>query len=112
MIIIYKNRGILIPFYFVAPLLGVAILSQFLKAYVGGIFESDYDNQILFGISLFISFAITYHYSEDYITINGVKEKVEMDNHFFYIPLKIWSYIMLVGGVITLTNGISETFNI
>ncbi|CAM1356090.1 hypothetical protein [Tenacibaculum ascidiaceicola] len=110
MIIIYKNRGILIPLFLILPFVGTTILSGVLKRNIGGIFAYDYDFQIVMGIGLLISSLWTYLKSGDYIMINGIKEKIEMNNHFFYIPMKTWSYIMFAGGILVLAGGLLETF--
>ncbi|WBX77888.1 hypothetical protein PG911_06435 [Tenacibaculum ovolyticum] len=109
MILIYKNRGILVPVFLVVPIVGVAIISGVLKRNIGGLFAYDYDYQIILGIGLLISSFWTYIKSEDYIEVDGKKEKIEMNNHFFYIPMKLWSKIMVIAGVLTLIAGITET---
>lgn len=112
MIIIYKNRGILVPVFILVPLVGILILSGELKRNVGGVFASDYDKNLLFGIAFLISGIWTYWKRADYILVNGEKEEIEMNNHFFYISLKLWSKILFVCGIITLLVGIVETFEL
>lgn len=109
MIVIYKNRGILIPVYLVISLVGAAILNYVLKEYLGGIFTSNYDSQIIIGTGFIISGLWTYFTSEDYVNIGGEREKVYMNNHFFYISMKLWSYIILGFGILILISGIVET---
>ncbi len=109
MIFFYKNRGILVPIFLIVPFVGTAILSGVLKRNIGGIFASDYDQQIVMGIGLLISGIWTFLKSEDYIEVNGLKEKIEMNYHFFFVSMKTWSYIMLVGGILVLLTGIIET---
>lgn len=111
MIFIYKNRGILIPVYFFVSILGIIILNGLLKEYIGGFFSSGYDFQIVLGIGLLISFIWTYITSYDYIEVDGEKQKIEMNNHFFYISNRLWSYIMLGASVLALAGGIIETLN-
>ena len=111
MIIIYKNRGILIPIFLIVPFVVTAILSGVLKRNIGGIFDYDYDKQIVIGIGLLISSLWTYLKSEDFIEVNGKKEKIEMNNHFFYISMKTWSHIILVVGILVLAGGLVETFD-
>jgi len=111
MIVIYKNRGILIPVYVVVSLVSTAILNSVLKEYIRGIFASNYDSQIVMGVGFLISGFWTYLTSEDYIIVDGEKEKIYMNNHFFYISMKLWSYIILVLGILTLISGIVETIN-
>lgn len=111
MIFIYKNKGILIPVFLITPFIAITVLSGVLERNVGGIFASNYDKQIIFGISLLISGIWTFFKGENFIKINGLKEKIEINNHFFYISMKMWSYIMLVGGILLFIVGIIETFS-
>lgn len=111
MIIIYKNRGILIPIFLLIPVVGTLIMSGVLKRNIGGIFAYNYDQQIVIGLGLLISSLWTYLKSDDYVEVNGKKQKLDLGNHFFYIPMKTWSYIILVGGVLVLTGGLLETFS-
>lgn len=110
MIFIYKNKGILIPVFLMTPLIVITVLSGVLERNVGGIFAANYDKQIIFGISLLISGIWTFFKSEDFIKINGSKEKIEINNHFFYISMKMWSYIMLVVGILLFIVGIIKIF--
>ncbi len=111
MIIIYKNRGILVPVYFIVSVLLVTLLNGFLKEYVGGVFASKYDFQIVLGIGFLISGIWTYLKSEDYVEINGEKEKVDFENAFFFITMKLWSKIMFVMGFLIIIGGILETID-
>ncbi|MGB6268337.1 MAG: hypothetical protein WBF67_04940, partial [Olleya sp.] len=69
MIFIYKNRGILVPVFLFVAVFGAIILNSFLKEYVGGIFNTKYDFQLVLGIGLLISGFWTYAKSEDFIII-------------------------------------------
>ena len=111
MILIYNNRGILIPVFIIVPLFGTIIINGLLKSYIGGVFASDYDFQIVLGIGLLISFLWTYLTSYDFIEVKSKKEKIEMNNHFFYITNRTWSYIILGVGILVLIGGILETLN-
>lgn len=108
MIFIYNNRGILIPVFLVVPFIGILIIIGLLKSYFGEIFSSEYVLQIAIGIGLLISFVWTYLTSYDHIEVNGKKERIEMNHHFYYIPNRLCSYIMLVAGVLTIISGILE----
>ena len=90
--------------------MGTAMISGILKRNIGGIFAADYDKQIVIGTGILISALLTYLKSEDFIEVNGKKEKIEMNNHFFYISMKMWSYIMLAGGILVFISGLIETF--
>ncbi|QHI34690.1 hypothetical protein IMCC3317_00330 [Kordia antarctica] len=110
MILIFNNRGILIPVFLIVPFFGITILYSFLKENVGGFFATDAAFQIALGIGLIISFLWTYLTSYDFIKVNGEKEKIEMNNYFFYMSNRLWSYIMLGAGILTIIGGIMEFF--
>ncbi len=65
---------------------------------------------ILLYIGLFISFIWTYLTSYDYVLNNGEKERIEINHHFFYIPTILWSYIMLVAGILCIISGVLTFF--
>ncbi|WP_046759198.1 hypothetical protein [Kordia jejudonensis] len=110
MILIYNNRGILIPVFFAVPFLGVMLLIGALKSYINTSFSTDCIFEIGVGIGLIISSVWTYFTSFDYVMNNGQKEKIEMNHHFFYISNRLWSYIMLVIGILVIISGIFEFF--
>ena len=112
MIIFYKNRGILVPVFIIIPVVGILILSGVLERNVGGIFASNYDKNIVLGVGLLISGIWTYLKRTDYIIVNGEKEEIEMNNHLFFISLKLWSKIIFIGGLLTVLAGILETLNL
>ncbi|WP_430401174.1 hypothetical protein [Flavobacterium sp.] len=109
--LIYKNRGILIPVFLIVPAIGFLILSGELGRNFGGYFATESFKQIMIGIGFLISFIWTYLTSEDFIIVDGKKEKIEMFNHFFYIPNKTWSYIMLGFGILVIIGGLLEFFS-
>jgi hypothetical protein len=109
--LIYKNRGILIPVFLIVPVIGLLILNGELGRNYGGIFVTESFKQIMVGIGFLISFIWTYLTSEDFIIVDGKKEKIEMYNHFFYIPNKTWSYAMLGFGILVIIGGILEFFS-
>ena len=112
MIIIYKNRGILVPVFIIIPVVGVLILSGVLERNIGGIFASNYDKNIVLGIGLLISGIWTYLKRTDDIIVNGDKEEIEMNNHLFFISLNLWSKIIFIVGLLTVLAGILETLNL
>jgi len=108
MILIYNNRGILIPVFVIVPIIFTTIISKVLKENIEIVISSEATFQIAIGIGLLISFVWTYLTSYDYITVNGEKERIEMNHHFFYIPNRLWSYIMLGAGFLCIIGGILE----
>ncbi len=109
MILIWKNKGILIPVYLVTTFISIAILSGILKRNVGGIFAYDYDFQIILGFVFSITGLWTYLTSEEFIKKDGQKIKVDIENKFFFIPMKIWGYLFLTAGLFFLINGLFVT---
>jgi hypothetical protein len=106
---IFGGRGILVPLYLLISFVGCAILSSVLKDYAGSIFALRYDFQIVIGIALLISGSWCHLTKNDYITVNGKKEQIYLNNHFFFLSLKIWSYIFFYAGLLILIGGIIET---
>ncbi len=106
MLLIWKNKGILIPVYLIVSFIVTAIVGGILKRNVGGIFAYNYDLQIIFGIGFLICGLWTYLTSEEYIKKEGQKIKIEIKNSFFFISMKIWGYIFLVAGLFFLINGL------
>lgn len=110
MILIYNNRGILIPVFLVVPFIGTTLIYSLLKENIEEIPSSDAVFQVVLGIGLLISFIWTYLTSYDYINVDGKKERIEMNHHFFYISNRLWSYIMLGAGILAIIGGILEFF--
>jgi hypothetical protein len=110
MLFIYKNKGILVPIYVIVSFIGIAILSGILKRNIGGIFANEYDYKIILGLGFLISGLWTYFTSEEYIKKDGVKIKVNIENTFFFIPMKIWGYIFIGAGLLFLLLGFISNF--
>jgi hypothetical protein len=106
--LIYKNRGILIPVFLIVPVISFLILSGELGRNFGGFFVTESFKQVMIGIGFLISFIWTYLTREDYILVDGKKEKIEMYNHFFYISNRTWSFIMLGLGIIIIIGGVID----
>lgn len=104
----YKNKGILVPLYVIVSVIGASIVSKLLKEYE--FLNAKYDFQIVFGIGLIISGLWTYLTSKDFIVVKGQKERIYFDNSFFFLSMGLWSYILAVGGLLTLISGLTETF--
>ncbi len=109
MLLIWKNKGILIPIYLIVTFITVAMLGGILKRNVGGIFAYKYDIQIIIGISFLISGLWTYLTSEEFIKKDGQKIKVDIKNTFFFISMKLWGYIFLAAGLLFFINGLFVT---
>jgi len=95
MLLIYKNKGILIVPYLIASLIGTAILTGILKRNVGGIF-SHIDLSTTMGVGFLVCAAWTYLTRNDYYTDrNGIKQKMDTPNELFFLTMKVWAYIFL-----------------
>ena len=110
MLLIYNNKGILIPVYFfVSIFLAFIINSIFYEFILKFTSIIKYDHQIVFGVGFLIAFIWSYLTSYDSRLVNGIKERIEMNNHFFYVSNRLWSYIFLVSGILTIISGVLET---
>ena len=84
MILIWKNKGILIPVYVVTTFVSIATLSGVLKRNIGGIFANDYNIQITLGLTFLSSGLWTYLTSEEFVKKDGQKIKVDFENKFLF----------------------------
>lgn len=109
MLLVYKNKGILVPVYFGISVLTTAVSSGVLKRNVGGVFAADYSLWILMGIGALISGIWTILTSEVYTEVNGVRIKVDFDSSLFFIPMRIFGWILVGIGLIALGWGIWVT---
>lgn len=105
---IFKGRGILIPVFFIVPFIVSLMISGELDRNIGGIFSTEYSKQLLLGLGFVISGAWCFYTSNDYIKVDGKKVKIEMQNHFFFITNKNWSYIIGGLGILIILGGIIE----
>lgn len=82
-LLIWKNRGVLVVLYFVVSALACILL---LKDFIGGM--------AALGVGLLVTAAWTYLTKDDYYKDkDGVKQKMDTPNEFFFMSMKIWSYI-------------------
>ena len=90
--VIYKNKGILVPVFFVVPAIGcVIVLRSLHRNFVS---FPDVNMQTSFGISFLISAAWTYLAKDTYYRDEaGNKCILEMEYSFYFISMKIWAYI-------------------
>lgn len=111
MLFFYKNKGILIPVYFIVPAIGVAIISALLKE-AGGIFAQPYSIGIPLGFAMIVSALWTYATRDSFYYVNGQKKRMFEDNTFFFIPMLVWSYIFSIAGVLCIVGGLLETLEL
>lgn len=105
MFFIYKNKGILVPIYLIAVVIGLAIVVNLLKSWVGGIFFVEYDMAIMFGIACVIAGEWTYRTRDSFYIANGQKKRMYEDNSFFFLSMEIWAYIYWSLGGICIVGG-------
>lgn len=110
MLLIYKNKGILIAPYFIGSLIGTAILSGVLKRSVGGIFANA-DFYDIVGSAFLLCAAITYITRNDYYTDrNGEKQRIDIPNEFFFLSMQTWAYIFIIAATVFFINSVFEYF--
>ena len=99
MILIWKNRGLLVGVYLAVSMLLTGFLLGVLKRNVGGIF-SDIDMNMTASIGFLVSAVWTYLVKDDYYrNKSGKRVKMDTRNEFFFISLKVWAYLFLAAGV-------------
>jgi len=104
MLLFYKNKGILVLVYLFSCIFGTSIIIGGLHRNVGGIF-SKIDIYTGTGIGFMFAALWTYLTKDDYYKNNeGNKVKMDTENSFFFMSMKIWSFILLTAGVIFLGN--------
>ena len=108
MIVIWKNKGILILVYVIFSFFGTMIINGVLHRNVGGVF-SEIGVSVVSGVSLIIAGIVTFLTKEDYYKDrNGKKVKMDTENELFWISMKIWSYILLALGILLVVNGLTD----
>jgi len=107
--LIFKNKGFLVPFYVLVSLLGTAITVGVLKRNFTRLSALEPKTTIVIGIGLIISSIWTYLTREDFVKNKwGEKILIEMKNEFYFLSMKTWSFILFVGGVCLSAYGILE----
>ncbi len=98
----YKNKGILIPVYFILCFIfSLIVFANLLRINAG--FTSC--------IGFLLTAGWTYATRNDYYkNKEGVKVKVDIKNEFFWISMNIWYKIFLVGSLICFIIGIRQIF--
>ena len=110
MLLIWKNKGLLVLLYIVVSFLATAILLGVVRRNVGGFF-SRMDFSGTAGLSFLIAAAWTYLTKDDYYKDkNGEKKKMEIVNEFFFIRMERWVYILVGAALIFIGNSIFHYF--
>lgn len=97
----FKAKGILVPIYVIATLVGLFITKSLLNIYIFNEQIPEEVNGVVFSIALLISGFWTYYTSDDfYIDENGEKKYMYFDHQFMYIDMKSWAYVFwTIGGL-------------
>ena len=108
MILVWKNKGILVPVYLIFSFLGTMILNGVLHRNVGGIF-SNIGVSVVSGVAFVIAGLVTFLTRDDYYKDkNGVKVKMDTENELFWIPMRVWAYIFFAVGFLMIVNGLTD----
>jgi putative Ca2+/H+ antiporter (TMEM165/GDT1 family) len=104
MLLIYKNKGLLVILYLIVAAFGCALLAGILKRNFGGVFsEINFSGTV--GTAFIIAAVWTYLTKDDYYKDNnGEKKKLDIPNELFFIRMEIWSYIFVVAGLVFIGN--------
>jgi ribose/xylose/arabinose/galactoside ABC-type transport system permease subunit len=110
MLLIWKNKGILVMLYIIVSFIGTAMLAGVLKRNFGGVF-AKIDFYTTIAVAFFIAGIWTWLTKDDYYKDrNGNKKKMETKHEFFFISMTVWSYILCALGVLFLSNLIFHYF--
>ncbi|AKP50667.1 hypothetical protein [Cyclobacterium amurskyense] len=105
MILIWKNKGLLVIAYLMVSMFLTALVLGVLKRNFGGVFMSIDLNQSI-GIGFLLSAIWTFLTRNDfYLNSSGEKVKMKTRNEFFFITMQIWSYLFLIAGFAFLFYG-------
>lgn len=105
MLIIWKNKGILVLVYLIVCFMCISFLNGLIKDKI----PFEISSGIFVGLALLLAGIWTYLTGEEYIKKDGRKIKVEIDNRFFFIPMKTFGIILLIIGSLTIIYGIINT---
>lgn len=106
MFIIYKNKGILIPLYLIVCFITIAILTKTLSDYFNIQINGNSDFWFIAGCAFLFSGLWAKLTCEDFVEVEGKRHKVDIDNRFFFIKMKIWAYVLSGFGILILISGI------
>ena len=102
MLLIYKNKGILVAPYFIGSLIGTAVLAGALKRNIGGVFANT-DFYDIIGAAFLVCAVITFATRNGYYKDrNGQKQKLDIPNEFFFISMQNWAYIFIIAAAVFL----------
>ena len=92
----FKGNGGLIIVYLLASVILMGLIARFLNQH-----NIQFDDYIMLSITLLLTAACTYFTKDVYIRDKeGNKIKVDFKSSFFFIEMKYWVYILLVGALV------------
>jgi hypothetical protein len=104
MLLIYKNRGILIPVFAMVSVLSTVLIITSLARNEGGIFLNINLNMSA-GVGFIIAATWTYLVKDEYYKdAEGNKIMMDTENSFFFISMKYWALIFLIAGLLFIGN--------
>jgi membrane protease YdiL (CAAX protease family) len=104
MLLVWKNKGILVLLYIIVCFIGTAILVGVLHRNYGGIF-SKIDFYTGLGFACLFTSIWTYLTKDDYYKDKeGNRKKMDTVNEFFWINMRIWAIIFLIASFIFFGN--------
>lgn len=111
MILIWKNKGILVLLYAIVCFAGTAILAGVLHRNFGGIF-SKIDFYSGLGFACLFTSIWTFLTKDDYYKDReGNRKKMDTKNELFWISMKGWAMIFIILSVLFFGNLIFNYFD-
>ena len=108
MVIIFKNKGILVPVYFIGSIVVVMTIGKYLwEALFGPTIFSEGSFPIALGFSCLLTCVLVYLTKNDYyVDKNGDKQRMDIENSFFLIKMEYWVYIFFILGIIAFVSSL------
>lgn len=104
--LIFKNKGILIPVFVAVSVIGTAFIVEAVKWSVEDLTTFEPNGYFVLGLGLFISSAWIYFVRHDYVKNKwGQKILVPMENEFYFLSMKTWSIILSIAGFCVIIYG-------
>ena len=104
MLVVYKNKGLLIIPYLIISFIGSAILTGVLHRNTLGLL-SKIDFYTTVGFAFLFTSIWTYLTKDDYYRDkHGIKRKMDTPNEFFWLSMKNWAIIFMIVSLIFFGN--------
>lgn len=106
----WKNKGFFIPIYVMGFFFITFGLRELLATNWEGSSWVECDNQVLFGIVFLLSGIATWLTDIKTIEHGRLVSDPYQVNEFYFLPMKLWAYGLLLLGTLCLIGGVFETF--